>query len=110
MCIRDRYNDIARLVKELRQKCHCQLLDNNKLRKKNQKLERENQNIKEERAKRETLWLDHQRDFLDKNLKLRRENKKMREYLELIVNTEYSFSGSATRQIAQECLKELEQE
>lgn len=40
--------------------------------------------------------------------KLERENKKMREYLELIVNTEYSFSGSATRQLAQECLKELE--
>ena len=40
--------------------------------------------------------------------RLERENEKMREYLELIVNTEYSFSGSATRQIAQECLKELE--
>jgi len=42
--------------------------------------------------------------------RLKQENEKMRECLELIVNTEYSFSGAATRQIAQECLKELEAE
>lgn len=41
-------------------------------------LYQENQNIKEERAKRETLWLEHQRNFLDKNLKLERENEKLK--------------------------------
>ena len=72
------------------------------------KLELENKTIKDERAKRETLWLDHQRDFLGKNQKLERENKKMRECLKDIEDTAKQLGVMSIQQITRYALKELE--
>lgn len=63
-------------------------------------MQKEIDRLKEDHAKRERLWLDHQKDFLDKN-------KKMRECLNFVVDNLYPDKDNA--EVILKCLNVLKE-
>jgi len=103
------YNDIHRLTRELQEKCHSQLLDNNKLTKENQKLKAENGKLKEQLA-----------GYKVTNCFIEKQNEKMRECLGFYSDKDqwdmdydddnycYRYSLEEKWEPAQKCLEGLD--